>query len=102
MNCLSFQKRWTNKANHLSINHAYYDTHPTEKANAIKTLDQNINGYDGIIKYYEDELNILRKNPHKFEDKKTENIMDYNLSNQKTFDKWQWKIIQDETKTYYH
>lgn len=92
----------TNKTNHLSTNHAYYDTHPTEKANAIKTLDQNINGYDGIIKYYEDELNILRKNPHKFEDKKTENIMDYNLSNQKTFDKWQWKIIQDETKTYYH
>ncbi|BFM45642.1 hypothetical protein CFS9_42830 [Flavobacterium sp. CFS9] len=91
-----------NKTNHLSTNRAYYDTHPTEKANAIRTLDLNINAYNDIIQYYEDELNILRKNPHKFEDRKTENIMDYDLSNQKTFDKWQWKIIQDETKTYYH
>jgi hypothetical protein len=92
----------TNKTNHLSTNRAYYDTHPTEKANDIKLLDSNINVYNDIIKYYEDELNILRKNPHKFEDRKTENIMDYDLSNQKTFDKWQWRVIQDEAKTYYH
>lgn len=28
--------------------------------------------------------------------------MDYDLNNQKTFDKWQWKIIQDEAKQYYN
>jgi hypothetical protein len=48
------------------------------------------------------ELNALRKNPHKFEGQKTENIMDYDLTNQKSFFKWQWKVIQDEAKNYYH
>lgn len=28
--------------------------------------------------------------------------MDYDLNNQKTFDKWQWRVIQEEAKTYYH
>lgn len=92
----------TNKINHLNTNRIYYDTHPTEKVAAIKVLDQNIDVYDSNIKYYTDELNILKKNPHKFEDKQTENIMDYDLSNQKTFYKWQWKVIEEETKTYYH
>lgn len=92
----------TKKTEHLRTNQAYYNTHPTEKATAIKTLDQNIDSYNDIIKYYEDELNILGKNPHKFEDRKTENIMDYDLTNQKTFFKWQWKVIEEEAKTYYH
>lgn len=80
----------------------YIIVHPTEKSEAIKALDENINSYNEIIKYYEDELNILKKNPYKFEDQKTENIMDYDLQNQKTFFKWQWRVIEDETKKYYH
>lgn len=92
----------TKKTTHLSANQAYYSTHPTEKSEAIKALDENIKSYNEIIKYYEDELNILKKNPYKFEDQKTENIMDYDLQNQKTFLKWQWRVIEDETKKYYH
>lgn len=92
----------TNKTNHLNTNQVYYNTHPVEKAAAVKTLDQNIDAYDSIIKYYNDELNILKKNPYKFEGNQTENIMDYDLSNQKTFYKWQWKVIEEEAKTYYH
>ncbi|MBV6881767.1 hypothetical protein NG800_018465 [Epilithonimonas ginsengisoli] len=92
----------TKKTTHLSANQVYYSTHPTEKSEAIKALDENINSYNEIIKYYEDELNILKKNPYKFEDQKTENIMDYDLQNQKTFFKWQWRVIEDETKKYYH
>lgn len=92
----------TKKTTHLSANQVYYSTHPTEKSEAIKALDENINSYNEIIKYYEDELNILKKNPYKFEVQKTENIMDYDLQNQKTFFKWQWRVIEDETKKYYH
>ncbi|MGI9653497.1 hypothetical protein [Chryseobacterium sp. RLHN22] len=51
----------TKKTEHLRTNQAYYNTHPTEKATAIKTLDQNIHSYNDIIKHYEDELNILGK-----------------------------------------
>lgn len=90
------------KTEHLRTNQTYYNSHPNDKAIAIKTLDQNIDAYNDIIKFYEDELNILGKNPHKFEDKKTENIMDYDLNNQKTFYKWQWKVLGEEAKTYYH
>lgn len=92
----------TKKTTHLSANQVYYSTHPTEKSEAIKALDENINSYNEIKKYYEDELNILKKNPYKFEEQKTENIMDYDLQNQKTFFKWQWRVIEDETKKYYH
>lgn len=58
--------------------------------------------FDDQINRYADEIIVLRKNIHRFAKQTTENIMDYNLSNQKTFDKWQWKVIQDEAKQYYH
>jgi hypothetical protein len=83
------------KSTRLATYASYYATHLVEKAKDIKIYDKN-------IKQYEDELNVLRKNPHKFEDQKTENIMDYDLANQKSFFKWQWKVIQDEAKIYYH
>ena len=53
-------------------------------------------------KIFDEEISVLRKNIHRFAKQTTENIMDYNLSLQSTFDKWQWKVIQDEAKTYYH
>lgn len=73
----------------------YYASHPFERAKDAKIYDKN-------IKKYEDELNVLRKNLYKFEDRMTENIMDYDLTNQKTFYKWQWKAMQEEVKSYYH
>ncbi|MFC0429172.1 hypothetical protein [Chryseobacterium scophthalmum] len=58
--------------------------------------------FDEQISRFNDEINVLRKNIHRFAIQTTENIMDYDLNNQKTFDKWQWKVIQDEAKQYYH
>lgn len=92
----------TDKANHLKDNANYYLTHPTQKAESVKILDKNIDAFDGNIKFYEEKLIVLKKNPYKFLDKKTENIMDYDLNNQKTFYKWQWEVIQEEAKTIYH
>ncbi|PWN68978.1 hypothetical protein C1631_012975 [Chryseobacterium phosphatilyticum] len=83
------------KRNHFVTNAAYYSTHPGEK-----TKNENI--YDQNIKNYEDQLNVLKKNSHRYIKQTTENIMDYNLRKQITFDKWQWKVIQEETKQYYH
>jgi hypothetical protein len=45
---------------------------------------------------------IFRRDKIKFDKKKTENIMDYDLSNRKSFFKFQCKIMQDEVKNYYH
>lgn len=83
------------KTIHFTTYAAYYSTHQTEKA-------KNESIYNTNIKYYEDQLAVLKKNTHKFIKEKTENIMDYDLNNQKTFDKWQWKIIGEESKLYYH
>lgn len=58
--------------------------------------------FDNPINRYKDKISVLQKNIHRFLIEKTENIMDYDLNNQKTFDKWQWKIIQDEAKQYYN
>lgn len=58
--------------------------------------------FDRQINQFNDEIIVLRKNTHRFPIQTTENVMDYDLNKQKTFDKWQWKVIQDEAKQYYH
>ena len=83
------------KTNHFKTYAAYYTTHPAEKVKNEATFNQN-------IKSYEEQLKVMRKNVHRYIKQTTENIMDYNLNNQKTFDKWQWKVISEEAKTYYH
>lgn len=83
------------KTNRFITYASYYLTHPNEKLKDKAIYDKN-------IKSYEDQLHVLRKNTHKIIKKSTENIMDYDLQKQKSFDKWQWKVISEEVKTYYH
>lgn len=85
----------TSKINHFITNAQYYAAHNAEKLKNEAIYNKN-------IKSYEDELNVLKKNKIRFIQQTTENIMDYNLNKQNSFDKWQWKVIQDETKMYYH
>lgn len=92
----------TNKNTHLTNNQSYYNTHPVEKASAVTALNKNIDVYNDTIKYYEDEIKVIDKNPYKFGKKTTENILDYNLNNRVSFFKWQWEIMKDESKIYYH
>ncbi|TRX32723.1 hypothetical protein FNW52_16325 [Flavobacterium sp. ZT3R18] len=90
------------KTNNLRDNAAYYATHSAQKEEATKILDNNINIYDENIKHYKEQLNVLKKNPYKFLDRRTENIMDYDLLNQMSFYKWQWSVMEQEAKTIYH
>lgn len=83
------------KLSHFVTYAAYYTTHTAEKIKNEATYNTN-------IKNYEDQLVVLKKNIHRFIKQTTENIMDYNLNKQITFDKWQWKVISQEAKTYYH
>lgn len=85
----------TKKTNHLTNYAAYYAANPQKK--------REVEGiFDAKIKYFKERLVVLRKNPHKFIQDKTDNIMDYNLSNQLSLFKWQWEVIRDEAKSYYH
>lgn len=54
------------------------------------------------LKDYQDLLIVQKNNPHKFINGKTDNIMDYNNNTGLSFFKWQWKIMRDEAKNYYH
>ena len=76
-------------------NAAQYVGNPQLKREHERIFDQQISQFN-------DEIIVFRKNIHRFAIQSTENIMDYDLNNQKTFDKWQWKVIQNETEQYYH
>ena len=52
-----------------------------------------------IIQAYE---KIKLYDIYKFKEKTTENIMDYDLSNRKSFTIWQIRIMQEEVLNYYH
>ncbi|MGS2760952.1 hypothetical protein [Sinomicrobium sp. M5D2P9] len=90
------------KTQHLNEYSAYYNSHPEEKREAIRKLDANIKVYEDALSNVEDKIEVINKNPFQFIAKKTENIMDYDLANQKVFFKWQSKVMREETKQYYH
>lgn len=80
----------------------YLDKNPNKKREAVEILDKNIDQYNNAIKSLEEKITILKNNRYKFKEKATENILDYDLNNQKTFTQWQIKIMQEEVQKYYH
>ncbi|MGB0881038.1 MAG: hypothetical protein ACPGTO_10765 [Polaribacter sp.] len=95
-------KARTDKTTHLNTNRAYYNSHPTEKTEAVRTLNHNIKVWKDALQNANDEIQVINNNALNFSPRKTENIMDYDLSNQKIFFKWQSKIMREEVKQYYH
>ncbi|QCE42460.1 matrixin family metalloprotease [Psychroserpens sp. NJDZ02] len=83
------------KISTLTNNRAFYNANPERRREDTKILDNN-------IQYRRDNIIVLNNNLLRFSKKATENIMDYDLSNQKVFFKWQSDIMKPEVKTYYH
>ncbi|MRM83150.1 hypothetical protein [Riemerella anatipestifer] len=80
----------------------YLDKNPNKKREAVEILDKNIYQYNNAIKSLEEKITILKNNRYEFKEEATENILDYDLNNQKTFIQWQIKIMQEEVQKYYH
>ena len=58
-------------------------------------------GFEDEYREYRKYLNLYYRNPYIFDKKKTENIMDYS-DNRKSFWKYQWKTMQDDTVKFYN
>ncbi|WP_299888184.1 matrixin family metalloprotease [uncultured Lacinutrix sp.] len=92
----------TERVKHIRDNQAYYNANPVEKREAIRILNQNIKISERNLQNAKDEIIVTNNNILRFSPKMTENIMDYDLSNQKVFFKWQSDIMKEEVKSYYH
>ncbi|QAR30228.1 hypothetical protein EQP59_02080 [Ornithobacterium rhinotracheale] len=96
------EREKNNKNEYLRRYSDYLDKNPNKKREAVEILDKNIDQYNNAIKSLEEKITILKNNRYKFKEKATENILDYDLNNQKTFTQWQIKIMQEEVQKYYH
>lgn len=97
----------------ISVNSEEYTKYKKPFDNAKNELDKTLQEY---TKNKNDEKNLIVKNNIRFTRALTENIMDYSsddvncdgirdvigITIKKSFNKYQWKIIQEETKLYYH
>jgi len=66
----------------------------------IKKLKKENEDIKKLIKRQGENLNVYRSNKYKFKEKSTLNIMDYS-SRRNTYSNWQWKIMQNDVKSYY-
>jgi hypothetical protein len=104
------QRKKEEKRTYFQTNNAYFVLHPNEKAKYEAPFNEN-------IKNLEDTLIVLEKNKIRFTKAKTDNIMDYeseqncaappvvlynNPLKPLSFNKGQWIVMEDETKTIYH
>ena len=78
-------------------NSEYVKRNPNDED--VSNVRRYINYIKKIIQAYE---KIKLYDIYKFNKKTTENIMDYDLSNQKSFTIWQITIMQEEVLNYYH
>lgn len=103
-------------------NNAYFTQNPNKIPEYKKPYDDNKLNLDKQFRNYEkkqnDRIKVINQNEHRFIKATTDNIMDYsyetdcstptpNIIYRDTnklisFYKNQWKIIQNEAKTYYH
>jgi hypothetical protein len=98
------------KRTYFQTNQAYFVQNPNKKAEYEAPFNEN-------IKNLEDTLIVLEKNKIRFTKAKTDNIMDYdreqncatppvvlynNPLKPLSFNKGQWIVMEDETKTIYH
>ena len=81
----------------LNNNSEYVKRNPNDED--VSNVRRYINYIKKIIQAYE---KIKLYDIYKFNKKTTENIMDYDLSNQKSFTIWQVRIMQEEVLNYYH
>ena len=81
----------------LNNNSEYVKRNPNDEN--VSNVRRYINYIKKIIQAYE---KIKLYDIYKFNKKTTENIMDYDLSNQKSFTIWQVRIMQEEVLNYYH
>ncbi|WP_123868096.1 zinc metalloprotease [Chryseobacterium lactis] len=109
--------QWTRYRN---SNLAYFTQHPDKEGeykkpyeDAKQKLTRKFTEYQGLKN---DEKSLIDKNNVRFQRAYTENIMDYwgddtncdgtidvrGIADKLSFNKFQWKIIQNEAKTYYH
>ena len=80
----------------LNNNSEYVKRNPNDEN--VSNVRRYINYIKKIIQAYE---KIKLYDIYKFNKKTTENIMDYDLSNQKSFTIWQVRIMQEEVLNYY-
>jgi hypothetical protein len=66
----------------------------------IKKLKKENEDIKKLIKRQGENLNVYKSNKYKFKEKSTLNIMDYS-SRRNTYSNWQWKIMQNDVKSYY-
>ncbi|WP_185269503.1 hypothetical protein [Chryseobacterium bernardetii] len=66
----------------------------------IKKGNEDDKKVDGYLKIQKENMNVYQNNKYKFVKKTTLNIMDYSSVN-KGFTQWQWKIMQNDVKSYY-
>jgi len=101
-------------------NNAYFTQYPSKIPEYKKPYDDNKVSLDKQFRDYEkkqnERLSIVNNNNIRFIRAFTENIMDYwsddtncdgsrdvtGITKKISFNKYQWKIIQNEAKTYYH
>ena len=75
-----------------------------DKITETQSTNEKIKGYikknEKNESDYKDNLNVYIINKYKFKEKSTLNIMDYS-SKVNIYTQWQWKIMQDDLKSYY-
>lgn len=83
-----------------------YEKNRADNAEAIKAYPSYGKYINKLIKSQGDRIDgykaLFKVDKYKFTKKKTSNIMDYDLSDQKFFFKYQIDIMQDEVTKYYH
>ncbi|WP_165570762.1 hypothetical protein [Chryseobacterium luteum] len=102
-----------------TTNSSFFNANPSRVNEYKAPYDQAKNKleqqYNEYARQKRDEKNLIDKNHIKFLRSHTENIMDYwgddancdgtietGITDKKSLNKFQWKIIQNEAKTYYH
>lgn len=90
------------KVNRVQEKRNWFRDKASQYVNNPRLREEHTRIFDEGITYYEEKLEILRNNKYIFIKEQTENVMDYDLNNQKTFTKWQIKIMQAEVRRYYH
>ena len=100
----SYEQLISKKENEITIynqwlnnNSEYVRRNPNDEN--VSKVRRYINYIEKIIQAYE---KIKLYDIYKFKEKTTENIMDYDLSNRKSFTIWQIRIMQEEVLNYYH